>query len=154
MKTENPPLYKKIEKRVVIGPIKFLIKITELSKQRKRKAMGKKNLTYAPGETLKITAAEALEPYRVIKASGAYANANEAGIGVTEIAWDSGDLATIITSGTAMVECSEAVTAGGWLSCAADGKVKALDAAEHKLGICLTPTSGAGFTTILLKQCI
>lgn len=107
-------------------------------------------ITGIPKGYVRIAAAEALEPFRFIKVSGEYADANEQMIGVTEVAWDSGDQASLIFAGIAIVETSEAVTAGNWLSADGSGKAKELDAAEATAGIALDTLTGAGFTRVLL----
>lgn len=112
--------------------------------------MGKQNLVYAPLGSVRITTTEAVVANRMLKASGAYCDADETPVGITEIAYNSGDEAALIIAGTMMVETSEAVTAGEYLSSAADGKAKSQDAGEACIGQCLVTAGGAGFTVVLI----
>ena len=111
--------------------------------------MAKPSIKSNPILYISVTSAEALEPFRFVKASGAYADANELMIGVTEIAWDSGDICSLIAGGTAIVESSEAINAGDWVTSANDGKAKVKDATEQLAGISLTTVGATGYIEVL-----
>jgi len=111
---------------------------------------GKGKLTATPNGRLRLTTAEAVVAFRMLKISGAYCDADEAPIGATEIAYNDGDEASLIIGGTCILDTSEAVTEGEWLSSAADGKAKSQDAGEEAFGKCLFTTSGAAQTVCLI----
>jgi len=92
--------------------------------------MSKVNLKYTPTQRLTLLAEED---------------------GVTEIENNSGDWIDIITEGTCIVETSEAVTAGEWVSAAADGKGKVQDGGEASLGIAKTTVNGAGYIEVQIE---
>jgi hypothetical protein len=113
--------------------------------------MSKVNLKYTPTQRLTLLAEEDLEPYRMVNVGGVYADEDEQMIGVTEIENNSGDWIDIITEGTCIVETSEAVTAGEWVSAAADGKGKVQDGGEASLGIAKTTVNGAGYIEVQIE---
>lgn len=108
------------------------------------------NIKYHPLLAFSLTATEALEPYRIVKLDGKYCDEDEQMIGVTEIPVDDDTLFNAICSGTCIVETSESVVAGEWVSSDDDGKAKVVDAREPHLGIALSSCSGAGFIEVLI----
>jgi hypothetical protein len=107
-----------------------------------------KGLKYNPVQSLSILSTEAIPEHRCVSYAGALSTVDVACLGVTEVGWDSGDLISVVTLGTVIIETSEAVAVGDNLSAEATGKVSVTDGAEVVVGRALTAVSGAGFVVM------
>jgi len=106
----------------------------------------KQNLSYAPLQQIKVLITEDFPKHRCVNiVDGKFADAGDAMFGVSEISWDSGDFASFIVSGTAIVETSEAIAVGDTLMAANDGKVATRALAVATLGVAITACSLPGY---------
>ena len=70
--------------------------------------MSTHNKTYQPLQLLTVTAGEDLPACRFVNYSGSLCDEDTMAFGVTEIDWLDGELASVVTLGTVVVETSEA----------------------------------------------
>ncbi|MFP4527294.1 MAG: DUF2190 family protein [Candidatus Kapaibacterium sp.] len=108
------------------------------------------NKTYQPVQSLTVAAAEDLPAYRFVAIGGSLCTAGELALGVTDLAWLSGENASVVSLGTIVVETSGAVTAGDDVAADASGKAKTAEAGNAINGRALDGTTGAGFVKIKL----
>lgn len=108
------------------------------------------NLTYDPIQKISVKVDEDVPAFRFVDAGGSICTESEKAIGVTDSDWLDGDIASVITLGTAIIETTGAVSVGANVSCSTNGKGKTIFGEEEINGRALTGTSGAGFVKILL----
>jgi hypothetical protein len=106
--------------------------------------------TYSPVLRLTVQAAEELPAYRFVNFAGELCGAGEKALGVTDYPALSGEFVSLIVLGTAIIECSEAITAGAQISADAVGKGQVLGEGESSNGYAVTAASN-DFATIILK---
>lgn len=106
--------------------------------------------TYSPVLRLTVQAAEELPAYRFVNYAGELCGAGEKALGITDYPALSGEFVSLIVLGTAIIECSEAITGGAQISSDAVGKGQILGEGETSNGYAIADSSN-GFTTIILK---
>lgn len=111
-----------------------------------------KNLTYDPIQKISIKIDEDIPAFRFVDASGSLCAESEKAIGVTDSDWLNGDVASVVSLGTAIIETSGAVAVGDKVSCSTNGMGKTIFGSEEINGWALTATSGAGFIKIIVAQ--
>ena len=109
------------------------------------------NLTYNPLLSVTISATEALPANRFVGFDGTLNSAGEQMFGVTEIAWNSGDKASLIVQGIAILETAAAFFAGDEVCTAADGKATPQAGTDPVAGIALEDCSSGDYLRVLLK---
>lgn len=112
--------------------------------------MSANNKTYQPLCYFSIKSGEDLLPNRFINHTGLYTANEERCLGVVDSKWLSGEFASAIIVGTAVVETTEAMNAGDNICSTTDGKAKMATGTMPVNGRCLDTISGAGFVRILL----
>jgi hypothetical protein len=108
------------------------------------------NLTYNPLMTISIKAAASLPANRFVDFDGNLCSAAEAALGATEIGWNSGDTASLIVHGIAIVEAADSFFAGDDVCCGADGKAVTQSASNPVVGKALGTASTGGYLQVLL----
>ncbi len=111
--------------------------------------MAKHNKTYQPIQMLTITAAEQIPAARFVDFNGNLCSADERALGVSELDFDAGDIASVISLGIAVVETSGAITKGSDVSADSNGKAKLATTGAIN-GRALDSCSSAGFIRIKL----
>lgn len=86
--------------------------------------MSANNKTYQPAHITSVEAQEAIPANRFVSHTGGLCTAETKSLGVSEIEWDSGDVASVVTLGIMPVECSATISAGDNVTSDADGKAK------------------------------
>jgi hypothetical protein len=112
--------------------------------------MSTKASNYQPAQMLSIKAQEDLPTKRFVSPNGYLTGSGLIAIGVTELNWQKGNMASIISLGTAIVECFEAIAIGDKVSSAATGKAKKITNGDEVLGVALCAASSSGFVKIKL----
>lgn len=77
--------------------------------------------TTQPGNTISVTAASALIANRFIGFAGTYPTANTKSLGVTQMAFDSGEQAAVVIDGIVLIELGGSVSAGGAIIAGSNG---------------------------------
>lgn len=106
--------------------------------------------TYSPVLRLTVQAAEELPAYRFVNYAGELCGAGEKALGITDYPALSGEFVSLIVLGTAIIECSEAITGGTQISSDSVGKGQILGEGETSNGYAIADSSN-GYTTIILK---
>ncbi|MFP4543572.1 MAG: hypothetical protein ACLFQU_04990 [Candidatus Kapaibacterium sp.] len=106
--------------------------------------------THQPVQALSIKALEDLPANRFVSHLGGLCEADTKALGVTELAWATGEYSAVVVLGTAVVETSTSVSTGEDVTADTNGKAKPLTAAEPVNGRALNSCTGAGFVTIKL----
>ena len=112
--------------------------------------MSTHNKTYQPVQLLTVQATADLPAYRFVSNAGALCIEGARALGVTEIDWLDGELASVVSLGTIVVESSEAINAGADVSSDTDGKAKTAELNEAVNGRAIDSCAGAGFIKIKL----
>lgn len=112
--------------------------------------MSSNNKSYQPLCYFSIKANADLLPNRFISFAGIYADNEERCLGVVDSKWISGEFASALIIGTAVVESIEALNAGDYVTSSTDGKAKKATGVMPINGRCLDTTAGAGFVRIIL----
>ncbi|MBX3043896.1 MAG: DUF2190 family protein [Candidatus Kapabacteria bacterium] len=112
--------------------------------------MSANNKTYHPLNYITIEADEDLLPNRFVDFNGGVCASESKSLGVTDSKWLSGEQASIITIGIAVVESSVAIDAGDLLTSDTDGKAKKATGIMQVNGRSLDTITGAGFVRVIL----
>ncbi len=110
--------------------------------------MSLNNKTYQPVQSISLEAGEDLPAFRFISHLGTLCADESRAVGVTEVDWLSGEMASVVTLGTMTVETAGTISIGADLTSAALGKAKTAEAAEPVNGRALDSCSGAGYVKI------
>ncbi len=110
------------------------------------------NKTYQPVQAVSIRAVEDLPAFRFVSHLGSLCAQDSKSLGVTEVDWVNGELASIVTLGTIAIETITSVDVGDNLTAANEGKAKSVSSNEPVNGRALESTSGAGFVRMILVQ--
>ena len=78
--------------------------------------------TYQPDLTITVTAAEELPAFRFVSHLGSICDTDLKSLGATDLKWNSGDKAGVITSGTALIESNDSITKGDDIASDSAGK--------------------------------
>ncbi len=108
------------------------------------------NKSYQPLQSLNIRAAEDLPGFRFVSHLGTLCVADTRALGVTEVDWLRGELASVVSLGTIPIQTTTSVNAGDDVTSDADGKGKAAISSEPVNGRALDSCSGAGYVKIKL----
>lgn len=106
--------------------------------------------TYQPVQHISIRAAEDLPGFRFVSHLGTLCNADTRALGVTEVDWLSGELASVVTLGTIPIQTTTTVNAGDDITADLYGKGKTVESSEPVNGRALDSCTGAGFVKIKL----
>ncbi|MFY8162377.1 MAG: hypothetical protein ACOVNU_13670 [Candidatus Kapaibacteriota bacterium] len=109
-----------------------------------------KSTSFSPIQVISLVASSELVEHRFIGFNGAPTADSDAVLGVTYLNTKVNDIAPVITLGTAIIESSEAIAVGDYISTTIDGKAKVTEEGDKANGRAITSTSGSGFLTILL----
>lgn len=110
------------------------------------------NQTYNPLMTLTVVAGEALPANRFVDYSGNLCSAAKAALGTTEIAWNNGDTASIITLGIAIVETADDFYKGDVVCTGANGKAATQSGSDPVVGRALDDASSGNYLRVLLTH--
>ena len=110
--------------------------------------MSKHNKTYQPVKLLTIEASEDIPSARFVSYTGGLCGLETRAFGVSEIDFSEGDVASVITLGTAVVETSEAILQGADVTSDSDGKAKTAGALHPVNGRAIDGCSSASFIRI------
>lgn len=110
------------------------------------------NLTYNPLLTITVSAGEALPANRFVDYSGNLCSAAEAALGATEIAWNSGDTASIIAQGIAIIETADDFYKGDEVCTGTGGKAVAQSGSDPVAGRALDDASSGDYLCVLLTH--
>ncbi len=110
--------------------------------------MSIKALSYQPAQLLSIKAQEDLPSKRFVSPNGYLTDSGLSSIGVTELNWTKGSISSVISLGTAIVECTEVIAIADKISAAADGKAKKFESGDEILGIALSAGTNGGLVKI------
>lgn len=108
------------------------------------------NLTYNPLLSLSVKATSDIPKHRFVNFTGNLCGNNQKSLGVSDVAFDSGNDASAIVIGTAIIETAEELFVGDEVTSNADGKAKAIAASEPINGIVLKSTSSGDYALIKL----
>lgn len=92
------------------------------------------NLTNSPLLTLTVTASEDLPTNRFIDYTGNVCTAASPALGATELAWLSGESASVIVQGIAILATGSALFAGDDIVVGTDGKAVAQEGSDPVVG--------------------
>ena len=106
------------------------------------------NKTYQPVQAVSVEAGEDLPAFRFVSHLGTLCEEDGRALGVTDVDWLSGELASVITLGTIPVETLTTVDAGDDVTSAAEGKAKTVTGDEEINGRAIDSCSGAGYVKI------
>lgn len=112
--------------------------------------MGKHNKTYQPVQLLTIEATADIPSARFVSFTGELCALETRAFGVSEIDFGLGDVASVITLGTAVVETSGAILKGADVTSDANGKAKTAIAGNPINGRAIDGCSSASFIRIKL----
>lgn len=110
------------------------------------------NLTYNPLLTITIKAGEALPANRFVDYSGNLCSADEAALGATEIAWNDGDVASIIAQGIAIIESADDFYKGDVICTGASGKAVGQTGTNPVVGRALDDATTGDYLRVLLTH--
>ncbi|MFA7327516.1 MAG: capsid cement protein [Candidatus Kapaibacterium sp.] len=110
------------------------------------------NLTYNPLLTVTIKAGEALPANRFVDYSGNLCSAAEAALGVSEIAWNDGDTASIIAQGIAIVESADDLYVGDAVCTGTGGTAVSLSGTNPIVGRALDDAGSGDYLRVLLTH--
>jgi len=106
--------------------------------------------TYSPIQTLTFKSSGDIVKNRFVNYSGALCSDDTKSVGVAAINCLSGEIGSVVTIGTAVVETSASITVGSPVTAAANGKARTAVDDDIINGRALNSVSGSGFVTILL----
>lgn len=112
--------------------------------------MSVNNKTYNPAHSITMKAGEDIPAFRFVSHMGTLCDAETKSAGVSEVPWDTGEYAAIITLGTMPIETTTTIDVGEDVTSDADGKAKPAGIDMPVNGRALNSCSGAGFVTISL----
>lgn len=110
------------------------------------------NLTYDPLMTLTIKANEDLPVNRFVTYDGHQCGASELALGATELSWNSGDIASIIIEGIAIIESADNFVPGDDVCTGIDGKAVTQSADNPVVGKALDVVSSGEYLRVLLTH--
>ncbi len=110
------------------------------------------NKTFQPLQTITIRASSQLLRFRFVGFNGALCLDNQKALGVTVSDWEQGKLASVIVSGTVLVEASGTINVGDKVTSDAEGKAKQAGAGAEINGRALTNASSGDLVKIILVQ--
>lgn len=110
------------------------------------------NLTYNPLMTLTVTAGEDLPANRFIDFDGNLCSANEQALGASEIAWNDGDVASVIVQGIAIIESAAELYAGDDICTAAGGKAVGQTGSNPVVGKAIDDCVSGDYLRVLLTH--
>lgn len=110
------------------------------------------NLTYDPLMTITIKAGEALPANRFVDYTGNLCSASEAALGASEIAWNDGDIASIIVQGIAIIESADDLYVGNAVCTGTSGKAVSQSGSNPVVGRALDDASSGGYLRVLLTH--
>ncbi|TNE35953.1 DUF2190 family protein [bacterium] len=110
------------------------------------------NLSYDPLLTLTIKANEDLPANRFVDYSGYLSIPTGNALGATEIAWNSGDIASIIIEGIVIIETANSFTVGDDVCTGTGGKATTQSGTDPVVGKALDTVSSGAYLRVLLKH--
>jgi hypothetical protein len=108
-------------------------------------------LAYQPVMRLSITANTDIPAFKFVDFSGNLCSNTIKSLGVSDFAALSGDLTSIITIGTAILQTSEAIARGGLVASDTTGNAKNWVAGDEVQGIAVAASEG-NYVVVLLKH--
>lgn len=108
------------------------------------------NLTNNPLLTLTVTASDDLPTNRFVDYAGGLCAANGAALGATELAWLSGESASVIVQGIAILETEDALFAGDDVCVGTDGKAAGQGGSFPVMGRAMQDAAADDFVRVLL----
>lgn len=106
--------------------------------------------TYQPVHSITLKANEDLPAFRFVSHLGTLCANESRAVGVTDVNWIMGELASVVTLGTIAIETSTTVLLGEDITSAAEGKAKPAEGDAPVNGRALDTTQGPGFVKIKL----
>lgn len=108
------------------------------------------NKTYQPIQQVSIEAIEDLPAFRFVSHLGSICESEGKSLGVAEVNWLSGEIASVVTLGTIAIETMTSVNVGDNLTSGTEGKAKPASGTEPINGRALDSSSGSDFVRILI----
>ncbi|MFN3195818.1 MAG: capsid cement protein [Chlorobiota bacterium] len=108
--------------------------------------------TSSPILTLSYTAGEDLPAYRAINFDGELTDDGAELLGVTDLAWSTGEVASVIAIGAPIMEASGAISKGDSIVLATDGKDAAFGGSGTKIGFALNDAADGGYVKVLIRK--
>jgi len=109
------------------------------------KEMALNDKTYQPLQSLTIRATQDLPAFRFVSHLGSLCDTESRALGVTEVSWLDGELASVVSLGTIAIETSTTILAGADITSDSDGKAKTATGTNPVNGRALDSCSGSGF---------
>ena len=106
--------------------------------------------TYHPVQAISVKALEDLNAFRFVSHLGSVCAVDSKALGVSEVDWVNGEMASVVSLGTIAIETSTTVNVGDKITSDASGKAKLVAGSEELNGRALNGCTGAGFVTINL----
>ncbi len=106
--------------------------------------------TYHPVQAISVKALEDLNAFRFVSHLGSVCALDSKALGVSEVDWVTGEMASVVSLGTIAIETSTTVNVGDKITSDATGKAKPVTGSEELNGRALNSCTGAGFVTINL----
>lgn len=108
--------------------------------------------TSSPVLTLSQTAGEDLLAYRAINFDGELTDDGDDFLGVTDLEWREGEIASAIALGAPIMEASGAVSKGDNIVLDTGGKAKAYAGSGAKVGFALNSAADGGYVKVLIRK--
>lgn len=108
------------------------------------------NLTNNPLLTLTVTASEDLPTNRFIDYTGNVCGEGLSALGATELTWQSGESASVIVQGIAILETEDALFAGDDVCVGTDGKAVVQSGSLPVMGRAMQDAAANDFVRVLL----
>lgn len=107
------------------------------------------NKTYHPVQTISVEAIADLPACRFVSYDGDLCAEGDQALGISEISWESGDMASVINLGIAVVECSATVAKGESLTVSTNGMARPALTSEVICARALESVTGAGYVKVV-----
>lgn len=108
--------------------------------------------TSSPVLTLSYTVGEDLPAFRAINFDGELTDDGAELLGVTDLAWSTGEVASVIVIGAPIMEASGAVSIGDSIILDTGGKAKAYAGTGTKIGFALNSAADGGYVKVLIRK--
>lgn len=105
--------------------------------------MSELSKSYNPVQKISMKAEDEIPARRFVSAFGKVCQIDEIAIGVSEISWSKGNVISVITLGTVLIDTAEAIAKGEKISVATDGRAKKKTSEGEWIAVALS-NAGAG----------